>query len=101
MGNYFIYFITNPNKTVLYLGVTNDLERRLDEHYQNRGNKKSFAGRYHCFKLVYWEWFDSIGHAIEREKELKKWSRKKKEALIATSNPKWDFLNTSIWSYQP
>ena len=61
MGNYFIYFITNPNKTVLYLGVTNDLERRLDEHYQNRGNKKSFAGRYHCFKLVYWEWFDSMG----------------------------------------
>ena len=61
MGNYFIYFITNPNKTVLYLGVTNDLERRLDEHYRNRGNKKSFASRYHCFKLVYWEWFDSMG----------------------------------------
>ena len=61
MGNYINNFITNPNKTVLYLGVTNDLERRLDEHYQNRGNKKSFAGRYHCFKLVYWKWFDSMG----------------------------------------
>lgn len=99
MGHYFVYIITNNTKKVLYIGVTNDLERRLDEHYRNRGNKKSFAGRYYCYKLLYWEWFDCIDHAIEREKELKKWSRKKKEALINSLNPSWEFLNRSIWSY--
>lgn len=93
MGNYFVYIVTNPRKTVLYIGMTNDLARRLYEHYQNRGNKSSFAGRYYCHKLIYYERFDKPGHAIEREKEIKKWSRKKKETLIAAMNPKWKELN--------
>ena len=92
IGNYYVYITTNPGKTVLYTGVTNDLKRRLLEHYQNRGNKKSFAGRYYCYKLVYFEFYSDIHQAIAREKELKDLSRKKKEDLIAIKNPKWNFL---------
>ena len=99
MGNYFVYIVTNPRRTTLYIGVTNDLEYRLEQHFENRGKKKTFAGRYYCYQLLYWEWFDSPGHAIEREKELKSWSRKKKEALIESINPRWDFLNRSVWRF--
>lgn len=80
--NYCIYITTNPGKTVLYIGVTNDLKRRLFEHYENKGNKETFAGKYNCYHLVYYEHFVSVNEAIKREKELKGWSRKKKEALI-------------------
>ena len=97
--NYFVYIVTNPNKTSLYIGVTNDLERRLNEHFENRGESKSFAGKYYCYNLIYFERYDNIENAIEREKELKKWSRKKKENLINTQNPKWNTLNTSIWEF--
>lgn len=90
--NYFVYIITNPGKTVLYTGVTNDLRTRLQQHYENKGQKKTFAGRYHCYKLLYYEHFTYIMHAIEREKEIKNLSRSKKEALINEVNPKWDFL---------
>ena len=99
MGNYFVYIVTNPRRTTLYIGVTNDLEYRLEQHFENRGKKKTFAGRYYCYQLLYWEWFYSPGHAIEREKELKSWSRKKKEALIESVNPRWDFLNRSVWRF--
>jgi len=94
--NYFVYIITNPNKTVLYIGVTNDLETRLAQHYENRGNKKSFAGRYYCYHLLYWERHQFIEHAIEREKEIKKWRRSKKETLINEFNPDWKFLNDEV-----
>ncbi len=94
--NYFVYIITNPNKTVLYIGVTNDLETRLAQHYENRGNKKSFAGRYYCYHLIYWERHQFIEHAIEREKEIKKWRRSKKETLINEFNPDWRFLNAEV-----
>ena len=53
--NYFIYIITNFNKTTLYIGVTNNLVRRLNEHIENCGNVKSFAGKYHCCYLLYFE----------------------------------------------
>ena len=94
--NYFVYIITNPNKTVLYIGVTNDLIVRLDQHFENRGNKRTFAGKYFCYHLLYWERFQYVDHAIEREKELKTWSRVKKEKLIDTINPEWRFLNEEI-----
>ncbi len=90
--HYFVYIATNPAKTVLYTGVTNDLELRLEQHYQNRGDKATFAGRFHCYKLLYFETFPSIEKAISREKEIKGWTRAKKEALIATENPNWEFL---------
>jgi putative endonuclease len=94
--NFYVYITTNPIKTVLYVGVTNDLARRLYEHTENKGNKSSFAGKYYCHNLIYFEHFTHIEYAIQREKEIKKWSRKKKMDLIATLNPEWRFLNDEV-----
>jgi putative endonuclease len=98
MKNYFIYITTNPEKEVLYIGVTNNLKRRLLEHQENKGNNETFAGKYYCYKLIYWERFTMAKDAIAREKQLKNWSRKKKEILINTLNPKWNFLNSEIFA---
>ena len=95
--NYYVYILTNPAKTVLYIGVTNDLARRINEHYEERTSKKSFAGRYHCYYLLYYEYFNQIDFAIRREKELKGWTRKKKEDLIKNQNPEMKFLNKDIF----
>jgi putative endonuclease len=95
--NYFIYLVTNFSKKVLYCGVTNNLKIRLYEHEQDSLNeKKHFAGRYNCFYLVYFERFQNVDQAINRENEIKGWSRKKKEELIKTTNPNWDFLNDEV-----
>ncbi len=93
--SYFVYITTNPGKTVLYVGVTNDLAIRMNQHFENRGNVETFAGKYYCYNLVYWEPFQRIQEAIAREKEIKGWPRKKKEELIATTNPKKVFLLVS------
>lgn len=94
--NYFVYITTNPAKTVLYVGMTNDLSTRLSQHYANRGDKSSFAGKYYCFNLVYWEHHGFVTHAIEREKEIKGWRREKKVKLIEEFNPDWIFLNDEV-----
>jgi putative endonuclease len=94
--NYFVYITTNPARTVLYVGVTNNLGTRLQQHYEERGRAKTFAGRYFCFHLLYYERFTYIQHAIDREKEIKKWRRAKKEALINAFNPEWTFLNDEV-----
>ena len=94
--NYYVYITTNQSKTTLYIGVTDNLARRLEEHYENRGNKKTFAGKYHCYNLVYCEVHKSIEEAINREKEIKKWRREKKKKLIEEQNPGWKFLNDNI-----
>ncbi len=94
--NYFVYILTNPAKTVLYTGMTNDITTRLAQHLEKRGTKESFAGKYHCYNLVYWERHQFVQHAIEREKEIKGWSRKKKERLIEEFNPDWKFLNGEV-----
>jgi putative endonuclease len=96
--NYYVYIVTNKNKTVLYTGVTNDLVRRLYEHQQNSFPFKhsSFAGQYNAYFLLYYEQFDSIEYAISREKEIKGWRRSKKEVLIHSLNPEWRFLNDEI-----
>jgi len=93
--NYFVYILTNANKTVLYTGVTNDLQRRISEH-QNALNLKSFTSKYKCFYLIYFERFGNIEHAIVQEKRIKGWSRNKKEILISDFNPNWNFLNEEI-----
>ena len=93
MRTFYIYIITNFSKRSLYVGVTNNLCARLYEHYENRNNPYSFAGKYKCFYLIYYEKFNSINQAIAREKEIKKWRREKKEKLIAAKNPSWKFLN--------
>jgi putative endonuclease len=90
--NYYVYIITNPAKTVLYTGVTNDIKRRLYEHFENQGTRKSFAGRYHCHHLLWYEWFNHIEEAILREKEIKGWRRDKKIALIRKNNPSMKFI---------
>jgi putative endonuclease len=95
--NYFVYIITNTSKKVLYIGMTNDLQRRLVEHeMDSKSQKKTFAGKYNCFYLLFWERYQYVYHAIEREKEIKGWSRKKKEELISGFNPDWEFLNDEI-----
>ncbi len=91
-GNYYVYITTNPGKTLLYTGVTNDLRRRLSEHYKHRGDNKNFAGKYYCYKLVYYEYCMDINQAISRGKEINDMSKKKKKELIATANPHWQFL---------
>jgi len=85
--NFFTYILTNYTKKVLYTGVTNDLERRLFEHYFGTDQKESFTSKYKCFYLVWFERHQYINHAIEREKEIKGWVRNKKVRLIEEENP--------------
>jgi putative endonuclease len=96
--NYIVYIVTNKNKTVLYTGVTNSIERRLLEHEEDAKNflYPSFAGHYNAHHLLYYERFEYIEDAIAREKEIKGWSRNKKENLINIDNPDWRFLNDEI-----
>jgi putative endonuclease len=75
---YYVYMVTNPERTVLYIGVTNNLELRLAEHYFNKREPKTFAGKYYCYNLIFFEEFQYVNDAIAREKELKGWSRSKK-----------------------
>lgn len=86
-----VYILTNKTHTVLYIGVTNNLERRIYEHKHHL--VPGFTDRYHVEKLVYFETTNDIRVAIEREKTLKKWSRKKKEMLINAMNPTWEDLS--------
>ena len=88
---YYVYLITNWNNKVLYIGVTNNLERRLYEHK----NKliKGFTEKYNVNKLVYFEQTNDIESAITREKEIKKWRREKKNILVESTNKKWEDLS--------
>ena len=99
--NFWVYILTNWNKTTLYVGRTSNLVARLKEHYENRGQEKTFAGRYYCYYLVYYEWDKYVLNSIQREKEIKSWSREKKEALIASFNPEWRFLNIEFCEEWP
>ena len=92
--NYFVYIMTNKHKNVLYVGVTNDLERRVFEHESK--NIQGFTSKYNCQYLIYYECHSHIDHAIEREKEIKKWRREKKDKLISGFNVEWRFLNEEI-----
>jgi len=90
---FYFYIVTNQNRTVLYCGMTNNLPVRLNEHENSAGISKTFTGRYNCHYLVYYEGFDFVVDAIRREKEVKRWSRMKKELLINSLNSEWKFLN--------
>jgi putative endonuclease len=87
--------MTNKHKNVLYTGVTNNLARRVNEHASGL-NKKSFTSQYNCYYLVYYESFTNILDAIAGEKQIKKYRREKKDALVAAFNPDWYFLNDRI-----
>ncbi len=88
-----VYIMTNKNKTTLYIGVTNDLCRRIHQH-KNHLFKNSFTDIYNLEHCIYYEEFPNISLAISREKELKKWNRQKKEALINRINPDWKVVAT-------
>ncbi len=91
----FVYILTNKLRTVLYIGVTSNIRARLwqHEHHEIPG---SFTDRYNVTLLIYYEWFDTIMAAIEREKQLKRWVRKKKEWLIELKSPQWKVFNDEI-----
>jgi putative endonuclease len=90
-----IYILTNPCKTVLYIGVTSDLYSRITEHKQKK-YPNAFTTKYNCNILVYYETFYTIEEAIAREKALKKWNRQWKENLINEQNPIWKDLFEEI-----
>ena len=98
MGNrsYYVYILTNRAKTVLYTGVTNDLERRLEEHRSGQGSR--FTARYHVHFLVFYDIFDDIDEAISCEKLIKAGSRANKIALIHGMNPGWRDLSESFFA---
>jgi len=90
---FYVYILTNPAKTVLYIGFTGNMVERLKQHKQGIGTTKAFTGKYYAYKLVYYEVYQYVNEAIAREKQLKKWSRSKKEWLINQENPLWLSLN--------
>jgi putative endonuclease len=90
---YYVYIMTNPRRTVLYIGVTSDLIRRV---WQHRHARSSFTGRYHCSRLVMYEVFLDSYTAIAREKQLKAGSRRRKMELIQKMNPEWRDLSREI-----
>ena len=88
---YYVYLLTNWNNRVIYVGVTNDLTRRIYEHK----NKlvEGFTKKYNVDKLVYFEETNDVNSALAREKEIKKWRREKKNNLVSAMNPHWNDLS--------
>ncbi len=99
--HYYVYMLTNTTKKVLYIGVSNNICRRLTEHYANRGTNNSFTGRYYCYWLVYYEEHQYINNAIAREKELKNLVRTEKDKIVTAFNPTWLFLNKQVCNGWP
>ncbi len=85
--NYAVYIVSNNTRSTIYIGVTNDLRLRLQQH--RAAEHDSFAVRYHCVHLVFYEVFREVRDAIAREKQLKGWRREKKNVLISKMNPDW------------
>ena len=95
LNNAYIYILSNKNRTVLYIGITNDLERRMAEHKSGTGS--AFTKKYNISELLYYEVFDKIIDAIKREKQLKEWKREWKLELIKTMNS--ELLDLAVdWS---
>jgi putative endonuclease len=88
-----MYIMSSLNNRVLYIGVTSSLARRITRHRIQFYGTKSFSAKYHCVKLVYYRWFDTIVEAIQEEKRLKAGSRKQKVDLINAMNPEWEDLS--------
>ena len=87
--------MASANNSALYIGVTNNLARRVVEHKCNEGG--TFTGKYKCHKLVYYEVFQDIIQAIAREKQLKNWHREWKNKLISEMNPEWKDLSEELY----
>ena len=91
---FYVYMMTNRSRVVLYTGVTNSLEIRMWFHASAQA--RAFTKRYKVDRLVYFEEYDYPTDAIAREKEIKKWRREKKNALVETFNPRWEDLRTQL-----
>jgi len=91
MKQYAVYFMTNKNNTVLYIGVTSELVKRVYQHKTKA--YKGFTAKYNCDKLVYFEVYTDINEAISREKQLKNGNRKRKNELVDKENPDWNDLS--------
>ena len=92
---YYVYILANATGTTIYVGVTNDLARRVYEHKHNV-DPGSFTAKYQVHKLVYYESTNDVRAAIEREKQLKGWNRARKNKLVESRNPRWEDLYESI-----
>ena len=92
---YYVYILANATNVAIYVGVTNDLLRRVYEH-RTDADPKSHSARYRIHKLVYYETCSDVRSAIEREKQIKSWSRRRKNALIESMNRTWADLYDSL-----
>ena len=90
----FVYIVTNKTDGVLYIGATTNLAHRLEQH--RSGEVSSFAKRYNCHRLVWFEWFEDLNDAQRFERRMKKWNREWKIRRIVQRNPEWDDLTHSI-----
>ncbi|HRO28529.1 MAG TPA: GIY-YIG nuclease family protein [Luteimonas sp.] len=91
---YFVYILTNRHRNVMYIGMTSDLVKRLHEHCSHV--VPGFTERYRVDMLVYFEETSDVLAALEREKQIKKWRREKKDALVASMNPQWRDLGADF-----
>ena len=91
MGKYYVYILTNKNNKVMYIGVTNNIQRRLYEH--KTGLIEGFTKKYNVHKLVWFEETCDVKSAIEKEKQLKGWKRERKNQLVSERNPEWKDLS--------
>lgn len=94
MKQYCVYILTNSYNKALYIGVTNNLSRRIYEHKNKL--TKGYTEKYNTYKLVYYEQIENIMSALDREKQLKNWHRKWKIDLITNFNPAWRDLSSEI-----
>ena len=94
MKTFYVYIMASQKYGTLYIGVTNDLTKRIYQHKQNM--VKGFTQKYHVHNLVYLEEYSDVNEAISREKNLKKWKRSWKIKLIETKNPEWKDLYSEI-----
>jgi len=88
---YYVYLLSNTTNSTVYVGVTNNLLKRVYEH-KNKLDPNSFTARYHIHKLVYYETTSDVYSAIEREKQIKSWNRSRKNQLVDSLNPHWEDL---------
>jgi putative endonuclease len=99
MRSFYVYLLTNHNNKVMYVGMTNDLKRRVHEHKAKL--VVGFTEKYNVSKLVYFEETSDVHAAIMREKEIKKWRREKKDRLVVAANPDWKDLSNGWFEISP
>jgi putative endonuclease len=99
MYRFYVYFLTNTNNSVMYVGVTSNLERRVYEHKTKQ--VQGFTKKYNVNRQVYFEETQDVHSAIAREKEIKKWRREKKNHLVVAVNPEWKDLSEGWFEISP